>query len=109
MSFILFLMPSVLFADVPQSSAPLPEIHQLLREVEEHQKQLDKIRESYTYTSLQTQQDIDSEGKVTKTETEEHEAFFVNGHVIERTVKRNGRGPRRPRPEEGNRSRNQAG
>jgi hypothetical protein len=72
------------------AGAPLPEIPQLMHEVQEHQKQLEKIRENYTYTSLQTTQDIDSNGQVKKTETEEGEDFFVNGHVIERKVKKNG-------------------
>ena len=43
-------------------NAPLPDIRQLMHEVQEHQKQLDKVRENYTYTSLQTVQDIDSNG-----------------------------------------------
>lgn len=72
------------------ASAPLPQIPDLMREVQEHQKQLEKVRENYTYTSLQTTQDIDSKGGVKKTETEEGEDFFVNGHVIERAVKKNG-------------------
>ena len=42
-----------------------------MREVEEHQKQLDKVRENYTYTSLQTTQDMDANGQVKKTETRE--------------------------------------
>jgi len=61
-----------------------------MQEVQDHQRQLDKVRESYTYTSMQTTQDIDANGQVKKTETEEHEDFFVNGHVIERTVKKDG-------------------
>jgi len=69
---------------------PLPDIRQLMREVQEHQKQLDKIRENYTYSSYQTTQDIDAKGQVKKTETSEYEAFFVNGHVIERKVMFNG-------------------
>lgn len=72
------------------ANSPLPDIRQLMREVQNHQRQLDKLRESYTYSSLQTVQDIDSNGQVKKTETEEHEDFFVNSHVIERTVKKNG-------------------
>ncbi len=88
---VLLLPPAAPLATGQEGGAPLPEIRQLLREVQEHQKQLDTIRESYTYSSLQTTQDIDPGGKVTKTETEEHEDFFVNGHVIERLVKRNGR------------------
>ena len=72
------------------ANAPLPAIPELMREVMDHQKQLEKVRETYTYSSLQTTQDIDGSGQVKKTETEEHEDFFVNGHVIERTVKKNG-------------------
>ena len=41
--------------------APLPDIRQLMREVQEHQRQLDQIRENYTYTSYQVVQDIDGE------------------------------------------------
>ena len=71
-------------------NAPLPDIRQLMKEVQAHQKQLDKVRENYTYSSLQTTQDMDSNGQVKKTETMESEDFFVNSHVIERTVKKNG-------------------
>jgi hypothetical protein len=69
----------------------LPDIRQLLREVQEHQKQLEQVRENYTYSSLQTTQTIDANGKVTKTESVEGEDFFVNSHVIERTVKKDGK------------------
>ena len=72
------------------ANQPLPDIRQLMYEVQAHQKQLDKVRESYTYTSLQTIQDVDANGQVKKTEVDEREDFFVNGHVIERTVKKNG-------------------
>jgi hypothetical protein len=61
-----------------------------MSEVQAHQKQLEQVRENYTYNSLQTTQDLDQNGAVTKTESEEGEDFFVNGHVIERKVKKNG-------------------
>jgi len=73
------------------SNAPLPAIPQLMNEVREHQKKLDKIRENYTFTSLQTTQDIDAKGQVKKTETQEFEQFFVNGHQIGRMVKKDGK------------------
>jgi hypothetical protein len=73
------------------SSAPLPDIPRLMQEVMDHQKKIEKVRESYTYSSTQTVQDVDGDGKVTKTETTETENFFVNGHSIERTVKKNGK------------------
>lgn len=73
------------------ANAPLPAISQLMREVRDRQYQSDKVRENHSYTSLQTTQDIDSNGQVKKTETIENEEFFVNTHVIERTVKKNGK------------------
>lgn len=77
---------------VPQSTATaLPDPRQLMRDVVAHQKALDQVRENYTYTSTQTTQDMDAAGKVTKTEIVENDCFFVNGHAIERTVKKNGK------------------
>jgi hypothetical protein len=70
---------------------PLPAIPQLMREVVDHQRQLEKVRENYTYSATVTTQDIDAGGQVKKTETEEQEIFFVNGHAVGRTVKKNGR------------------
>jgi hypothetical protein len=73
------------------ASQPLPEIRQLMKEVQEHQKQLEKVRENYTYTDAVTIQEMDGNGHVTKTETEELEEFFVNGHQISRKVKKDGK------------------
>ena len=72
------------------ANAQLPDVRKLLQEVQEHQKQVDMVRESYTYSSMQTTQDLDAKGTVTKTESTENEDFFVNGHAIERVVKKNG-------------------
>jgi len=74
-----------------EQPAPIPEVHQLIREVREHQKQLEKVRENYTYSSSRTIQDIDANGQVKKTESEEYNDFFVNGHMIERMVKKDGK------------------
>jgi hypothetical protein len=72
-------------------AGPVPDIRQLMTDVMDHQKQLEKVRENYTYSTSMTTQDLDSSGKVTKTETEETEVFYVNTHRIERTVKKNGK------------------
>jgi hypothetical protein len=79
------LVPRVRAAD-----APLPDIRELMRQVEAHQKQLEQVRENYTYSSLQTTQDVDSNGQVKKTQSEEYDDFFVNGHLIQRAVSKNG-------------------
>jgi hypothetical protein len=71
--------------------APLPDAPTLLREVEKHQRQLDKTRENYTFRSIQTVRQLDKKGGVKKIETEEREVFFVNRHRIQRLVRKNGK------------------
>ena len=78
-------------AAAPQADKPLPDPHQLMQDVFAHQKQLDKIRETYTYTTEMTTQDLNGDGAVTKTELEEFEVFFVNGHEIARLIKKDGK------------------
>src|SRR3974390_506840 len=87
--FMLLILPVDRACGQQKQDPPLPDIRQLMREVQEHQRQLDNIRENYTYTSLQTTEDIDADGRVKKQETGEYEEFFVNGHVIERKIKHN--------------------
>lgn len=87
---LLLHLPAVAQTSQP-TGAPLPEIHELMRQVQEHQRQLDKVRENYTYTSLDTVQDLDSSGHVTQTKTTENDDFFVNSHIIEHAVKKDGR------------------
>jgi hypothetical protein len=89
---ILLALSPGLPAQTPQAaSPPLPEIRQLMKEVQEHQKQLEKVRENYTYSDAVTVQEIDGNGQVKKTESEEYERFFVNGHQIGRKVKKDGK------------------
>lgn len=85
---LLIWMPAASRAQAP---APLPDIRQLMLEVQAHQRQLDAVRENYTYTAHEIVEDLDGSGRVTKTETAEKEDFFVNGHLIERKVKKNGK------------------
>jgi len=76
---------------VVPSAAPVPDIRSLMTEVMDHQKQLEKVRENYTYHTSTITQDLNGGGQVTKTETSESEVFFVHGHRIERTVKKDGK------------------
>jgi hypothetical protein len=88
-----FLLP--LLASLPAQAqqtdrSNLPTVSQLMHEVGEHQRQLDKVRENYTYSATETSQDIDAGGQVKKTETREFEEFYVHGHLVARAVKKNG-------------------
>jgi hypothetical protein len=68
----------------------MPDLPTLLKDVAAHQRQLDQIRENYTYHRIRQVDDLDKNGAVTKTETIEREVFFVNGRQIGRVVKKNG-------------------
>ncbi len=89
-AFILSACVCAILAQEP-SAPDLPDIRQLMKDVQEHQKLVEKAREDDTYTALITTQDIDSNGRVTKTESEEDENFFVNSHLIARMVKKDGK------------------
>jgi hypothetical protein len=71
--------------------AALPDAATMLREVEAHQKQLDKIREDYTFRSVETTRQLDGSGNTKKVETEEHEVFFVNGERVQKLVRKDGK------------------
>ena len=84
------LLPFIFLGAEGQGSQ-VPDARQVMRAVQDHQKQVEAMRENYTYTSVETTQEMDGSGKVTKTETEDLEVFFVNGHRIWRTVKKDGK------------------
>jgi hypothetical protein len=75
---------------VALAQPPIPDATALLREVQEHQRATDAIRENYTFHEIIRTESLDSSGKVTETKTVESEVFFVNGNRIIRYVKRDG-------------------
>jgi hypothetical protein len=86
--------PPMALAQAPSAKpadAPIPDIPTLMKQVQAHQRELDKVRENYTFREVQQTDDLDSNGQVKKSESEESEIFFVNGHHIERLVKKNGK------------------
>ena len=78
-------------ASAASEQTAIPDAATMLREVEAHQKQLDKMRENYTFRAVQTTRQLDSSGNTKKIETEEHEVFFVNGHRVEKLVRKDGK------------------
>lgn len=90
------LLPNAVFGQHTGSKPaagelPIPDIPTLMMQVQAHQRELDKVRENYTFHEFMQTDDLDSNGQVKKTESEESEIFFVNGHHIERLVKKNGK------------------
>lgn len=83
------IFAGVAFAQPAQ--APLPDVPTLMKQVEEHQHKLDQVRENYTYHEMVVTNQLDKNGKIKKTESEEDEVFFVNTHEIHRKIKKNGK------------------
>ncbi len=93
MKNLLFLL-LILFsaAALAQSSeAPLPNVPTLIQQVQEHQRKLDQVRENYTYHETAVTNELDRNGKIKKTESEEIEVFFVNTHEVHRKIRKNGK------------------
>jgi hypothetical protein len=88
---VLLAMLPITRADSKLADPGIQDVHALLLEVEAHQKQIEKIREDYTYRERTRTEDLDGSGKVKKTETEELEVFYVNGHPIRRQVRKDGK------------------
>jgi hypothetical protein len=70
---------------------PLPDIPSMMREVESHQKVAEAIQKDYLYRSMETQQELDGQGRVKKTATREFDVFWSNGVPVHRMTKKDGR------------------
>ncbi|MCL4523088.1 MAG: hypothetical protein M1453_00280 [Acidobacteria bacterium] len=77
--------------DFPSRSArPLPDLGALLLSLVKNQKRIDEIREDYTYTSKETESEIDGRGNIKQKSAEEYEVFYVHGWRIKKLVRKNG-------------------
>jgi hypothetical protein len=74
----------------PKPGAPIPDAPTLLHEVVAHQRQMDSVRENYTYREVLVTRLLDKHGSVTKTTTETDDVFFVNTHEIDRLIAKDG-------------------
>ncbi len=70
---------------------PLPDAHALLQKALQNERRLEDEQERYSCKVRNETVQTDSKGKVKKSEVEETEQFFVNGHEINRVLARNGK------------------
>lgn len=74
---------------------PLPDIPQLLRDVEKNQKEIDRIKENYAVTRALEEVETDGSGQVKKKSVREYEVFYLAGREIATLTRRDGE-PLRP-------------
>lgn len=84
-------LESAVFDFPISSSEPLPDITQLLKEVQDNQKAVDNILESYTYTKVEEEGNVDDQGNTKNRRTREYEIFYVKGREIQKLVGKDGK------------------
>jgi hypothetical protein len=70
---------------------PLPEIKQLLRDVQENQKQLESLVDQYSCTEDEDVRELDKNGQTKKTIVKEYMDFYLGGELVRREVKKDGK------------------
>ncbi len=73
------------------SGEPLPEIPQLLREVQANADKIDAILENYSYTQKIISRVLGKDGILRETESETYQLSFYKGNRIRRLVEKNGK------------------
>jgi hypothetical protein len=85
------LVLSAPLATFPQTpDPPLPDVPTLIQQVRDHQRQMESVQENYTFHETDVTHELNKNGSVKKTESEEYEIFFVNTHEIRRLIKKDG-------------------
>src|ERR1700688_1480514 len=75
--------------DFPKKSqVQLPDLKALIKEIDDNQKAIDKIKENYAGTRVEEETDFEKDGKVKKTEMKEYTFFYLNGQEISTLVKK---------------------
>jgi hypothetical protein len=69
--------------DFPKKSqVQLPDLKVLFKEIDDHQKAIDKLKENYAGTRTEEETEYDKSGKVTKREVKEFTFFYLDGDEI---------------------------
>jgi hypothetical protein len=84
----LLALPLVSSAQTP---APIPDVPTLLDQVRAHQRQMDAVQENYTFHETDVVRELNKNGSVKKTETDEYEIFYVNTHEVRRLIRKDGK------------------
>ncbi|MCU1284960.1 MAG: hypothetical protein JWO13_1310 [Acidobacteriales bacterium] len=71
-------------------AAPIPDIASLFKDVEAHQRQIRSLRRKYMFREVQTEDELDGNGQVKHSQTEEREVFFIGRSSVSRLIKKDG-------------------
>ena len=88
---VALLLRGTLAAQSAAANAPLPDVAALLHSVEQHQVELDRARENYTFRQQQVMALYDKHGRQHSREEKVSHVFFVHGHSIETLISKDGK------------------
>jgi len=78
--------------DFPKiSGEPLPDIPQLLGELQKNEDRIDEILEDYSYTQKSIKRELGKDGILRETESETFQLSFYKGNRIRRLIEKNGK------------------
>src|SRR5688572_24472115 len=78
--------------DFPKlSGEPLPDIPQLLKELQANEEKVENILDTYSYIQKRTRREIGKDGVLRETSSETFQLSFYEGHRISRLIEKNGK------------------
>jgi outer membrane lipoprotein-sorting protein len=73
------------------SDQPLPDIPQLLKDLQANQDEIERILEDYSYKQQVVKRKLEKDGRLTVQESETVQLTFYKGYRIERVIAKNGK------------------
>lgn len=73
------------------SGAPLPDIPQLLKELQANEERVERILEDYSFTQKSTSRELGKDGVLREKESETIQLSFYKGNRLRRVIERNGK------------------
>jgi hypothetical protein len=72
-----------------EGARPLPDLETLMKAIVANQEQIEDLREKYTFRELETEREVDNQGRTKEKETRTYEVTPVAGRFVRRLVSRN--------------------
>ncbi len=84
------LVDDTIFDFPGRSAQPLPDIAQLLKDVNQNQEQVDAFIDQYACRETEEENELEGRGQTKKT-VREYEVFYLGGEEVRRLVRKNGK------------------
>ena len=84
-------LDSAVFDFPRRDAAPLPDVGELLIEVQKNQKLVDGLQDKYTYNLTETNIEVDGKGNVRQKSERNYEVFYVDGNSYWKLVGKDGK------------------